>query len=177
MKKFLSRWFTRESVKLVPFYDAETDAVVQIPQSELSPAVMFIALEGRGNVYIDAAQARLPDALLQAPFQGELRSAIESLVRDLADVHPMTYLEWEEGFRTEPRPEREIARWLHLAEILNAMSLAHAFDPPRRRECLNLLLACLNGPRDTSRDRCRLRLLSEEQIDEAIRYWYDGAQA
>ena len=159
---------------MVPFYDPKSKKVVQIPKAELSPSAIFVSLQGYGKVYIDAQQAKVQDKFVQPPFEGEARAAIETLVHDLADVYPMSYRQWEDGFRCEPRPDKEIAGWIHLAGILSYMSKERGFDLGRRKECMGVLLACFNGPRDTVLARCRVRLLSSDEVSLVIRYWYEG---
>jgi hypothetical protein len=174
MKNLLSKWFGAKP-EIVPFYDSGAKRVVSIPKSELSECAIFVDLAGHGRVYIDASQAKLSDKILHPPFEGDLRLAIELLVQDLADVYPMTYKQWEDGFRTEPRLEKEIAGWIHLSAILKAQSGKHSFDFAQRKACMGLLLACFNGPRETVRNRCDVRLFSNELVEKTIESWYEGS--
>lgn len=108
------------------------------------------------------------------PFEGDLRAAIESLAVDLADVYPQSFEEWEDGFRRDDNPEQEIAGWLHLAGILNAMNTAHSFAQPEKQECFKILIACFTGSRETVRERSAPKLLSREQFDQTVAYFYEG---
>lgn len=108
------------------------------------------------------------------PFEGDLRAAIESLSADLADVYPQSFEEWEDGFRRDDNPEQEIAGWLHLAGVLNAMNTNHSFAQPEKQECFRILIACFTGSRETVRERSSPKLLSKEQFDQAVAYFYEG---
>lgn len=105
MKKLLAKLFGR-SGEAVPFYDVSGKRVVYIPKSELSSAAVFVDLQGHGRVYIDASEAKLSEKLLQPAFEGHLKSAIQSLVEDLADVYPMSYKQWEDGAASRTRDRR-----------------------------------------------------------------------
>jgi len=173
MKKLFQKLFGRKS-ETVPFYDVGAKQVIRIPKSELSPTSIFVDLQGHGRVYIDASEAKLSDKKIHPPFEGDLASAIQALVVDLADVYPMSYEQWEDGFRTEPRPEREIAGWSHLSAILKVLTSRYSFDLPRRKACMSVLLACFNGPRESVMNRCDALILSDEHIAQAIKFWYEG---
>ena len=178
MKKLFARLFGNKAEEQVPFYDAKTKKTVLIPKSELSPTSILVRIDGfDSQVYIDASEAKLSDSRLHPPFEGEEKRAIESLVSELADVYPMTFTQWEDGFRCDARPQKEIVGWVHLASILKIMSHRFSFDQTQRRECFQLLVACFNGERSTARNRCKVQLLSDEQADLAIKFWYDGGYA
>ena len=95
------------------------------------------------------------------------------LATDLAEVRPLSFDEWEDGFRRDRNPDREIAGWLHLAAILKTMTDKFSLDFPKRKECYRVLVACYTGERATMRERSDTHLLSEEQIDLAIKYFFE----
>jgi hypothetical protein len=174
MKRFFARLFGRQNPELVPYYDFATRKTVFIPKAELSPGVVLVQIQGHpGPVYADAAQ--LKQGQYQHPhFEGDERAAIQSLVVDLADVRPLSFEEWEDGFRRDQNPAREIAGWIHLAAILNVMSNRFDFPPAEKKECYRVLVACFTGARDTVRDRSDPKLLSDTQIDQTVKYFYEG---
>ncbi len=160
--------------ELVPYYDFITRKTILIPKAELSPGTVLVQIEGDpGPVYVDAAQLQ-QGPYQHPPFEGDKRAAIQSLVIDLADVRPLSFEEWEEGFRRDQNPAYEIAGWVHLAAILKAMSNQHGFGPAAKKECYWILVACFTGSRDTVRDRSAPKLLSDFQIDQAAKYFYEG---
>ena len=61
---------------------------------EKQPGVVLVQIQGdAGPVYVDAAQLR-QGQYQHSPFEGEERTAIQSLVVDLADVRPLSFEEW-----------------------------------------------------------------------------------
>jgi hypothetical protein len=173
MKNFFARFF-RKREDLVPYHDFTTGKAILIPRAELGPGTVLVQIEGQPHpVYADSAQLQA-GAHRHPPFEGELKVCIESLVVDLNEVRALSYEEWEDGFRRDQNPEQEIAGWLHLAAILKVMTRKFALDPAQRKECYRVLVACYTGERATVRERSDPKLLSQEQIDLAVRYFFEG---
>lgn len=176
---FFQRLFRRRQPQpdMVRYYDDATKKVVLIPRSELGPGVVLVQVVGGGEpMYMDSS------ALKQGPIQHaalspEMRRDIAELARQLADVRPLPVAEWEDGFQRDRDPAPEIAGWLHLAAILNLMTQRHAYDLAQRKECFRVLVACFTGARDTVRDRSDPKLLPPPQVDQAIKYFFEGGYA
>lgn len=176
MLDFIRRWFRPKNPgsEPVPFYDFATEKLVYIPKEELSGQAVWVKIEGWSHpVYVDGTE------LKASPFQHETldektMEAIRVLERQLADVYPLTIDQWVDGFRRDRGPEGEVALWLHLANVLHRLSAQFAFSAAERKECFRLLLVCSNGERSTVRERSEIRLLTVEQIDLAIRWYYEG---
>jgi hypothetical protein len=174
MRRFFARLFGKRKPDLVPYLNIATGKTTWIPKAELSPGVVLVQIQGdKQPVYADAAQLK-QGPFRHPPFENAERAAIQSLVTDLAEVYPRSYEQWEDGFRRDQTPAREIAGWIHLAAILMVMSERFAFRLPEKKECFSILVACFTGPRDTVRDRSDPKLLSDEQINQAVKYFYEG---
>ena len=174
MKNLFARFWRRPKPELVPYYDIESKVVSRIPKTELAPGSALIRIEGMGeSVYVDTAKLRFSD-YKHSHFEGAERTAIEGLVHDLADVIPMSYEQWEDGFRRDRTPGREIAGWVHLAAILNIMSSRFSFSPEKRKECYRVLVACFTGDRSTVLPRSEPKTLTHVEIQTAIGYFYEG---
>lgn len=178
MRHFLARLFGKvfgkQQGELVRYHDFATGKTVLIPKAELSSGVVLIQMEGdKHPVYADASQ--LKQGPYQHPcFEGRMRAAVESLVADLGEVYCLTYEQWEDGFRRDRDPAREIASWMHVAAILTVMSERYRLSPEEKNECFRVLVACLTGARDSVRERCGVKLLSDEQVSLATKYFYEG---
>jgi len=177
MIRFFARLFGRKKRDFVPYHDFTLGKTVMIPKSELSPGVVLIQIQGQKQpVYADASQLK-QGPYQHPPFEGEERAAIQSLVDDLADVYPLTYEKWEDGFRRDGTPAREIAWWIHMTAILKLTSKRFSFSPAEKKECFGLLTACSTGARDSVRNRFDRKLLSDEQLDLTVKYFYEGGYA
>ena len=174
MKAFFPRWFVKPKPDLVPYHDFSTGKMTLIPKAELSPGAVLVQIQGQPHpVYIDSVQLQ-PNTHQHPPFEGEIKEAIMSLVIDLAEVRPLSFEEWEDGFRRDQTPDKEIAGWVHLAAILKTMTGQFSLDLPERKECYRVLVACYTGERTTVRERSDPRLLTEAQFDLAVRYFFEG---
>ena len=174
MKAFFARLFGRPKPDLVPYHDFSTGKTTLIPKAELGPGAVLAQIQGQPHpVYADSAQLQ-QGPHQHPPFEGELKDMIVSLANDLAEVRPLSFEEWEDGFRRDRIPDREIAGWIHLAAILQTMTATFSLGLPERKECYRVLIACYTGERATVRERSDPRLLSEEQVDLAIKYFFEG---
>jgi hypothetical protein len=109
-------------IEKVPFFDVESGRVVRIPASELRPGAVQARVQGiEGLVWL------LPDQLKQGPvqhppFDEGIRAYIRQIQEAFAEHRALSFNEWEEGFRRDAHPEREIAIWSHAADIYTAFA-------------------------------------------------------
>jgi hypothetical protein len=132
--------------KTVPFYDVESGRVVQIPASELRPGTVQAQVQGiEGLVWL------LPDQLKQGEvkhpeFDEGIRDYIRQIQAAFAEQRPLSFDEWEDGFRRDANPEREIAIWSHAADVYAAFA-GNESSAKRRRDIYRCIVACLtSGP-------------------------------
>lgn len=177
MKDFFRRLFGGARPEWVPYYDFETRTVVRIPKAELRPGVVLVQIEGEAEpMYVDASSLKMGDHQ-HAMLSPAAKEGIARLVTGLADVHPMTYEQWEDGFRRDQTPESEIAGWLHVSEVLRVMTERHRLGSAEKAECFRVLVACFTGARETVRDRSDPKLLPSAQVEQAIKYFYERGYA
>jgi hypothetical protein len=124
-------------------------------------------------MYMDASDLKLRSVRLSV-LGDELRAEIAQLAADLADVYPQTVEQWEDGFRCDRDPAREVAGWLHITAILKVMASRQGYDLPRRKECFRILVACLTGDRTTVSERSDPKLLPSSEVEQTIKYFYEG---
>jgi len=68
------------------------------------------------HVWIDPTRLA-PGQYKHQPFGPEVRDLFARLKVALDEVYPRMIEEWEDGFRHDQNPEKEIAIWLHIAEV------------------------------------------------------------
>ena len=127
----------------ITVYDPDTKVYTEIPESELAPGMVRANVEGRdGDVWIDPSQLKQSE-YRHPPFEGERREQIVAIQNSFPGVYEKTYEFWEDGFRRDMNPEREIAVWLHIADVYGRYSA----DNPQvyRDELFSLVLACSNA--------------------------------
>ena len=136
----------RPSGEMVPFYDVPTRRVVRIPAAELRPGAVQVKIEGIDEVVWVLADQLRQGEIQHPPFPEDVRDYIRQIQAAFAEHRPLSFQEWEDGFRCDGHPEREIALWSHAADVYTAF----AADEPsaaRRQDVYRCIVACLiSGP-------------------------------
>lgn len=89
-----------------------------------------------------------PGNIKHAAFGERIRSDIRVIQAAFAEHDPLSMDEWEDGFRRDATPEREIALWLRAAEIYRAFT-ADEVSAERRRDIYRCLIACMVSTPET----------------------------
>ena len=160
--------------KKVKVYDFETEQVSEIPESELAPGMVIAEVEGVGRVWIEAAKLKRTATFRHPPFSDEARAFLSANIRDkLNEVFPMTLEQWEEGFRRDANPEREIALWFHVARVYEHCLKEFYLDAHQRKELFNVLASCMSSPRGSVFTVTQpLEQITKEQADRAIALYF-----
>jgi hypothetical protein len=161
----------RPSQQMVPFLDVEAGRVVRIPASELRPGAVQVRLQGSEEVVW-----ALPDQLRQSEvrhpeFGEDVRDYIRRIQAAFAEQRPLSFEEWEEGFRRDADPEREIAIWLHAADVYTALT-ADEPSADRRRDVYRCLVACMTTGPDAVWHVLRPELLSRQEAEQVVRRFF-----
>jgi hypothetical protein len=99
----------RPSQEMVPFLDVESGRVVRIPASELRIGAVQVQLQGTREVVWALPQQLRPGNIKHPEFDEGIREYIRQIQAAFAEQRPLSLEEWEEGFRRDAHPEREIA--------------------------------------------------------------------
>lgn len=171
----LGEWFRKifgirpKLQEMVPFLDGDSGKIVRIPVSELRPGTVQVRLQETGEVVW-----ALPDQLQPADFQHpefdeEVRDCIRQIHKAFAEHRPLSFEEWEDGFRRDGNPAREIAIWLHAASVYQKFA-ANEPDPACRWDIYRCLVACMTatGPEEVWKV-FRPAALSREQAATVIK--------
>lgn len=146
------RWwrvlFGRDSPEMVPFLDAATGRVVQIPASELRPGTIQVRLQDSGEIVWALPEQLHHDEIKHPTFDEGVRDYIRQIQSAFAEHRAISFEEWEDGFRCDDNPDREIALWSHAADVYMAFAVNEP-SAERRRDIYRCLVACLTtGPKD-----------------------------
>jgi hypothetical protein len=170
---WLKRRFGRggSSAKMVPFYDVESGRVVQIPASELRPGVVQAQVQGiEGLVWL------LPDQLKQGAikhpeFDEGIRDYIRQIHAAFAEQRSLSFEEWEDGFRRDANPEREVAIWSHAADVYTAFAGAEP-SAERRRDMYRCIVACLTSGPDVVWHVLKPEVLSRPEAQQVVNRFF-----
>jgi len=156
--------FARHKVK---FRDAESGRTVSIPASELTPDTTRVRIVGKtGDVWLDRSERVVEGEIRHPHFSPEVIAQM-SLLRDaFREVYPMTLEEWEEGFRMDMHPEREIALWLHMRRCYLHFTESRVLSIDQKEDIFNMIVMTTIQGSDFVARNVRLRTLSKKRVRE-----------
>jgi hypothetical protein len=160
----------------VPFYDVPSRRVIHIPPTELRPGCVQARVEGvEGIVWI------LPDQLQESPirhppFDEEMRSHIRDIQAAFAEHRELSVEQWEEGFRRDGNPAREIAGFSYAADVYRLFTKEEQ-DATRRADVYRLLIACMTTSPESVWHVVKLNALTRPEAERIVRRFYGGEKA
>lgn len=160
-----------ESQDTVPFYDFDVGSIVSIPRRELRPGTIEVQIQGvEGLVWV------LPDQLEHGPikhepFDEEIREYLRKIQTAFAEHSDLTIDEWEDGFRRDANPEREIALWSHAADIYVQFT-ADDSSAGRRRDVYRCIVACMTASPDSVWSVMELQSLVRGEAERIVNRFY-----
>jgi len=104
------------------------------------------------------------------PFGPEYRPFFKRCCRVLGEVFPGTPDDWEDDFRRDAHPEREMGLWKDFCDIYEHFTRqGQGWDLDRKRELFGVLLTCLSeGPKAALREP--LQHLARRQVKDIVSY-------
>lgn len=170
-------WFRRlfggrpASQEMVPYFDTATGRVVRIPVSELHSDVIQARIQGIDEVvWVSAGQLHAGE-VRHPPFSEDIRQYIRQIQSAFAEHRPLSFEEWEDGFRRDANPEREIAFWSHAADVYQEFA-AEEESPDRRRDIYQVIVTCLTTSPDTVWHVLRPEVLARSEAEQVITRFY-----
>jgi len=175
----LRDWFKRRfgrgrnPTEMVPFFDVASRRVVQIPASELRPGVVQARIQGiEGLVWLLPDQL-LPGEVKHPPFDEGVRAYIRQIREAFAEHRPLSFEEWEDGFRRDNNPDREIALWSHASDVYTAFAAGEP-SAGRRRDVYRCVVACLTTGPDAVWHVLKPEVLSRAEAEQVVNRFFGG---
>ena len=135
----------------VRLYDFDTKSVTTIPTRELAPGMVKVQIRGlEGDYWVDGSKLKKSPPR-HAPFGEEYQDRFAFLQATFHDVYPQTLEGWEDGFRRDANPAKQIEWWVNLAKVFKYFTDGKSLNKDERKDIFDLvLLACNNGPETVS---------------------------
>lgn len=89
-----------------------------VPRSEVPQGYLQITVQGHGLFFADPAALKSGGEPRHDPFSPDVRAELARLYAVLSGVYTVTEEEWEEGFRRDAYPWKELAIWDFVATAL-----------------------------------------------------------
>ncbi len=156
--------------RTVTIYDPDTRVFSEISESELGPEMVLANVEGhKGEVWIKRSQLKQAH-YRHPPFEGAAREWIESIQEAFPEVYEKSYGFWEDGFRRDANPAKEISLWLRIAEIYRRRARGKSLE--WRKDLFRLLVACSNADAARIHQVFRPTALSESETQSVVSEYY-----
>jgi hypothetical protein len=158
---------------LVPFYDVPSRKVVHIPPTELRPGCVQVRMQGLDEIVWMLPEQLQEGPIWHPPFDEEIRSVICQIRDAFAEHRALTFEGWEDGFRRDTHPDREIAMWSYAADVY-LLFAEREQSPERRRDIYQLLVACMTTSPESVWHVVELTALSRHDAEGIVRRFYGG---
>jgi hypothetical protein len=176
ISKWISSLFKRPAsaqMVSVQFFDVAIGRAVSIPACELRPGCIQIRLQGSTDVvWADPSQLKQGE-IQQPPFNDAMRADIKKIQMAFAEHRNLTVEEWEDGFRRDTHPDREIAMWLNAADVYRQFAW-NEMRADRRDEIYGIIVACLTAAPDSVWHVIRHAALTKPEVEQIIQRYYGG---
>jgi hypothetical protein len=131
--------------KMVKTYDLKSKKCLLIPASELAPGYILGRCE-IGEVWIKASDLKLATQFRHGPFGNNVRERIRLRIQEpLSEVFPHCLQEWEDSFRRDQHPYKEIEVWVRIADVYSKLTAEFHFSLAQKKEVFQVLLRCSFG--------------------------------
>jgi hypothetical protein len=160
----------------VPFLDVPSGRVIHIPPSELRPGCVQARVQGiEGVVWLIPAELH-EGPIRHPPFEEEILVYIRDIQAAFAEHRNLSVEQWEEGFRRDADPEREIAGFSYASDVYRLFTKDEP-DAERRAEVYRLLIACMTTSPDSVWHVVKFDALSRQEAERIVRRFYGGEKA
>lgn len=153
----------------VEVIDIDTGEVSLVPSEDIGPGMVLVNYQGK-IYWADVRQLR-KNEYQHEPFQGKLRARIEAIMDNLAEVYPLPYEEWEDGFRRDHNPENEMLVWEYIAAVYLLFS-EQAADLSIKKEIYSVVLTCSFSSPEQVLQQVKLKHLSRETATEIVNFYF-----
>ncbi|MGN6544090.1 MAG: hypothetical protein ACTHK7_03510 [Aureliella sp.] len=165
------RFGNSDAPDTVPFYNFDAGSVVQIPRRELSANAIQVQIQGVDGVVWVLPDQLQPGPVKHEPFTDEIRDYLRYIQTAFSEHRELTLEEWEDGFRRDTTPEREIALWLHAADVYLQFA-ADEPSPDRRTDIYRCIVTCMTAGPDSVWDVLRPQALDAAEARQVVDRFY-----
>jgi hypothetical protein len=156
----------------VKFYDIESGQITIIRAASLPFGAVRAEVRGiDGIVWVLPAKLQ-PGPFQHAQFSEPVRDFIRYIQSAFAEHMPLSFIEWEDGFRRDRTPESEIATWVHAANVYTDFVGQRQWSAAERADAYRVIVACMNASQDLVWQTVSLSVLSRPQLETVVSRFY-----
>jgi hypothetical protein len=169
----IREWFRggRSSAEWIPFLDV-SGRIIQIPASAVRPGMIQVRVGAREElVWTLAENLEESKEVRHPPFDEDVRKYIRDIRETFLEHRPISFDEWEDGFRRDKNALQEIAIWSHAAGVYRVFG-ANDVSPERRKEVYRVIVTCLSATPHAVWQVLDLKVLSRREAQRIVRRFY-----
>ena len=157
-------------IKEVEVIDVETGIISLVPSNLIGPEMLRINYKGK-LYWANETQLRRNEYQHNA-FVGDIKKRIKSIMNGLSEVYPLSYEEWEDGFRRDQNPRDEISIWENIVSQYK-QNTGNCLDLEYKKEVYSILIRCSISEHDQVLNQVTLKKLSKDQAKIIIGSYYN----
>jgi hypothetical protein len=157
--------------EMVPFLDTESGRIVRIPASELRQGAIQVRLAETDELVWVLADQIKESEVRHPPFSEDVCVHIRHIQAAFAEHRPLPFEQWEEGFRRDAHPDREIAVWLHATDVYEAFA-GEEPSPERRQDVFRVIVACLTSSPEMVWRFLQLTVLTRPEAEQIVQRYF-----
>lgn len=160
------------SANYAPCYDFRTRTVSYVKSDQLKPGMIQAKIHNlEGLFWVDPAQMK--QEKYQHQELGEAaRDSLRILESALREVHPLSVEQWEDHFRRDAHPQREIASWRRIVDAYGRESASPSLNLNQKRDIFQLIVACANGDRAHALGTVTLNALAKTTAGQIVERYF-----
>lgn len=178
----------------IRYFDADSKKVIRIPKSELASGAVLTCVEGiEGEVWTQpskgeqdgSANGKLDGEVWNGkqpahgeqngykhpPFNESVRIYIEQIQAAFAEHYPLSFEEWEDGFRRDENASQQIAVWWYAADIYKAFA-ANETCEHRRADIYRCVFNCMIASQESFWDVYHPSAISCSEAQRIVDRYY-----
>jgi hypothetical protein len=130
------------SLPYVRVYDFVTRRYYNIPACELSSDMIEVKIEGDTHKsWVRKDQLRKGE-YRHPEFDDVRKEKIRTIKANLDEVCCQSREEWEDGFRRDVNPDKEIELWLRIGDVYTNTIAGNNYNETQRQDVFDIVLAC-----------------------------------
>jgi len=162
--------------KTARIYDIKSNKISTIPAAELAPGMVHVEVEGIGRVWVSATDLKPNDAPRHRRLSQTMQDDIRRIKAALDEVRPMTLEAWEDRFRKDAHPEREIAVWSHIASTYIRCIEGRRLQLEQRQDYFKVIAVCSLSTREAVFEVFEPTVISKQEAEHAVELFFSQDQ-
>lgn len=174
-------------MNFVKVIDPESGRTVEIPETELAPGMVKVAIAGTGESYFKDANAIKPGTPDRTPLPDWFPSLATKVLEALGSVGKSKFPTetWITGFSADAHPVCELAIWMGIAATLSEMTHGLKDSIPVQTDIFHAILEVANNgfssalqtynPARISKARARsvMERARDASAEELVAFWFE----